>query len=190
MKKIVVMLALLLAAVSSYAELGTNVYVSVNFESDIVGTNPVCSYTIPDGNSTNSFATASAHAWVVASSPISSGKALEYVDNDTNGVQVAYNALPVTNGMLSSLRFDFTFSPLRTDSTSANQLWAGVAITNGSIGSSANRFCATVLGGDGTIQFRGNGAYIGAAQHVTSGSVHKVSAFVNDTANLITYTDP
>ena len=197
MKKIkVMMLAMLLAVGAGYAESGTNVYVRVNFESDTVGTNPVCSYSTPGGASTTTVATASAHVWVVGSSPIGTGQALDYVDYEsTNAVNVVWDALPMnpsgdpTNQTVSSLRYDFTFSPLRTDGTSGQQIFACVAITNGSVGSSANRFASTILQGNGTITFRAANL-LGNIVNVVSGSVHKISMYLNDTANAITYTDP
>ncbi len=200
MKKIkVIMLALLLAAVSSFAESGTNIYVSVNFESDIVGTNPVCSYSGPGGNSTNFAPTATAHAFVVSNSFINSGKALEFIDNDiVQSVQTSWDAFPIDPSAtpsnppaLSSMRFDFQFSPLRTDASTAEFINAAICPTNGNPGGSASRYASIRLEGGGSVAFyNGNNGLANRQTGLASGTVHRVSIFANDTLNSITYTDP
>ena len=182
MKKIkVIMLALITAAVSSYA----TVYINENYETSTLGTNPVCSYSTPGGSSTNTAATTNTHVWVVDSSvnKAGSGQGVEFDDNDAVlGVRMDYDVLGTNNVGVSALRFDFKFAPLRTDGPGANYINAAVMITNGSSGGSFFRFGTLRLYENGTIRLNAGATAGNSTPYITvsSGTAYRVSFYVND----------
>lgn len=185
MNKIKLMMAVLLAALAGYSA----TLIDVNFESDTVGQRPVgTGGPAGTGVQFTSTDTAVNHALVIGSAEnaAGTGKGVEWVDESTSvGTKYEY-----TFPGQGAIRWDFSVFPLRTDGGTANQIQAAVANASGA-GSSANRFATLRILGDGTARF-----YIGAAPAGVGSTVNlalvpnKVSMFVNDSAEALTYTDP
>ncbi len=178
-----IIMVLFLSALSGYSA----TLLDLNFESDTLGAQP----TSP-GQAPSPAVNTSVNFITVIGSPTNTagtGKGVELVDESASiGTRLEYEL----SSPQSAIRFDFSFSPLKTDGSGANYFNGAVAIVGGSTGSSANRFCALRLYENGTVRFNGGNpaGSVGAAMPVALGSLYKVSMFLNDGVAAVTYIDP
>ena len=182
-KNRLVLMAALLTASAGYSATLLN----VDFESDTVGNIPTSSSAF-----VNPAPTAVNFVKVIDSTvnTAGTGNGVQFYDDSTSvGTRLEYN-LP--GGPVSLLRFDFSFSTLRTDGLGSSYINAAVATNNGNTGSSGSRFCSLRLYDNGTVRFVAGSSpgTIGSSIPVVTGTVYTVSMFVNDSANAIGYTDP
>lgn len=184
MNKIKLMIVVWLAALAGYSA----TVLDLNYDSDTVGAQPGGTvFLSPAAN------TAINSITVIASPANTAGTSngVQIVDNNAaTGTRMEYDL----SSSQSVIRWDFSFSPVSSSGSGANQLFAAVMNTGGSSGSSATRLCAMRLQDNATVAFyagaAAGGAALGSAVSVTVGSSYKVSIFLNDLDEPRTYTDP
>ena len=180
MKKIqIILMAVLLAAGAGYSAL-----LSVNFESDTVGSQPIASAVRPLINS-NDLVLGSAVV-VVTNSAIGSGKAARYVDNSGAGTGFEYNFVSGSNTQENAVGVKFTYSQRSTVAV-GNSLNIAVGEyssgTDATLNSAKARFGGINIRDNGAVQsvFNNNAVNLAVPGGAfATGTVHTVELFYND----------